>query len=149
MKRFIKAYTSFTRTEKLGIIVLLSVLLLLIIIRTTMNLWVQPHTNAQQEQQLAAAWEKYKEQNKLQNADDTTEQPSELAQTVTSSTLIDLNTADSLTLIDLKGIGPKIAHRILEHRRTEGKFTSLNQLREVYHFPAGTLAYLKTQLTIK
>ncbi|MEI8279163.1 MAG: helix-hairpin-helix domain-containing protein [Bacteroidota bacterium] len=151
MKRFIKAYTSFTRTEKLGIIVLLSVLLLLIAFRYTMQWWVQPQIDTRQEQQLSASWGKYKQEQYLHSTDSTSEDESHFNQespNIATSSLIDLNAADSITLIDLKGIGPKIAHRILDYRRNRGKFTDIGQLREIYHFPSSTLAYLQTRLTI-
>ena len=45
---------------------------------------------------------------------------------------LDLNTADSLALIGLRGIGPYYAHKILEYRRIlGGVFTSKEQLLEI------------------
>ena len=45
---------------------------------------------------------------------------------------LDLNTADSLALIGLRGIGPYYAHKILEYRRNlGGVFTSKEQLLEI------------------
>lgn len=46
--------------------------------------------------------------------------------------IINLNTADSLALLSLKGIGPAYAHRILEYREKLGGFVSTTQLMEVY-----------------
>jgi competence protein ComEA len=62
---------------------------------------------------------------------------------------INLNTADSITLVRLPGIGPKLAHRILERRRENGAFTDVNQLREIYHFSDSTLHTLKRKLIIE
>lgn len=45
---------------------------------------------------------------------------------------IDINSADSLAWISLKGIGPGFAHRILVFREKLGGFYSVNQLKEVY-----------------
>lgn len=45
---------------------------------------------------------------------------------------IDINSADSLTWIGLKGIGPAFAHRILLFREKLGGFHEVNQLKEVY-----------------
>ncbi len=45
---------------------------------------------------------------------------------------IDINTADSLTWLGLKGIGPGFAHRILLFREKLGGFYSVSQLKEVY-----------------
>ena len=53
---------------------------------------------------------------------------------------LDLNTADSLALIGLRGIGPYYAHKILEYRRSlGGVFTSKEQLLEIDGFDAERL----------
>jgi competence protein ComEA len=44
---------------------------------------------------------------------------------------IDINRADAATLQSLPGIGPTLARRIVEHRRTAGRFASPDQLLEV------------------
>jgi competence protein ComEA len=48
--------------------------------------------------------------------------------------LVDLNTADSVTLLALYGIGPSFAKRIVKYRNLLGGFYSKNQLLEVYGF---------------
>lgn len=45
---------------------------------------------------------------------------------------IELNSADSLSLLLLKGIGPAFASRILKYRKKLGGFVDKNQLLEVY-----------------
>lgn len=45
---------------------------------------------------------------------------------------IDINTADSLALLDLPGIGPAFAGRIVRYRERLGGFVRLEQLAEVY-----------------
>lgn len=45
---------------------------------------------------------------------------------------IELNTADSITLVKLKGVGPAFAKRILGYRKLLGGFYSDKQLLEVY-----------------
>jgi competence ComEA-like helix-hairpin-helix protein len=44
---------------------------------------------------------------------------------------LDINTATKEQLIDLPGIGEILAGRILEHRATEGRFTSIDELLEI------------------
>jgi len=46
----------------------------------------------------------------------------------------ELNSADSLALIAIKGIGPSYARRILKYRNALGGFVALEQLKEVYGF---------------
>ena len=53
---------------------------------------------------------------------------------------LDLNTADSLELIGLRGIGPYYAHKIIEYRRRlGGVFTSKQQLLEIDGFDTDRL----------
>jgi competence protein ComEA len=46
--------------------------------------------------------------------------------------IINLNNADSLALLSLKGIGPSYSMRIIKYREALGGFTKLEQLMEVY-----------------
>jgi len=48
--------------------------------------------------------------------------------------LVDLNTADSVTLLTLYGIGPSFAKRIIKYRNLLGGFYTKAQLLEVYGF---------------
>lgn len=52
--------------------------------------------------------------------------------------LIELNTADTLELVKLKGIGRGYARRIIIYRNVLGGYYSVNQLTEVYGFPKET-----------
>ncbi len=45
---------------------------------------------------------------------------------------IELNTADSATLVQIRGIGPVFASRILKYRNLLGGYHSITQLREIY-----------------
>lgn len=51
---------------------------------------------------------------------------------VRKKVLVDLNTADSVTLLSLFGIGPAFAKRIVKYRNLLGGFYSKTQLLEVY-----------------
>lgn len=48
--------------------------------------------------------------------------------------LVELNSADSVTLLTLYGIGPSFAKRIIKYRNLLGGFYSKQQLLEVYGF---------------
>ncbi len=48
--------------------------------------------------------------------------------------VIEINSADSSSLLDLKGIGPVFASRIIKYRNKLGGFYSKDQLKEVYGF---------------
>lgn len=59
-----------------------------------------------------------------------------------------LNTADSFSLLKIRGIGPRLAHRILEYRNRHGPFHSYNDLFNVYNFPDSTFNRIKEHFTI-
>lgn len=62
---------------------------------------------------------------------------------------IDLNTATSEELQTVKGIGPVTAERILAHRETIGRFTSVDQLLDVKGIGAKTLAKIRDEVTVR
>lgn len=57
---------------------------------------------------------------------------------VKTDTIIDINSADSMALVALDGIGAKLAHRILERRQQLGRFRNYGELWQVYHFNSAT-----------
>lgn len=44
---------------------------------------------------------------------------------------VDINRAGVKTLVRLKGVGPKLAERIVRYRKSNGSFTRIEQLRKV------------------
>ncbi|MDD4644754.1 MAG: helix-hairpin-helix domain-containing protein [Bacteroidales bacterium] len=54
--------------------------------------------------------------------------------------LIEINSADSLALLDLPGIGPSFAKRILKYRQMLGGFAYKEQLKEVYGMDSARLS---------
>lgn len=62
--------------------------------------------------------------------------------------VVELNSADSLTLQLLHGIGPVFARRIVKYRERLGGYTDLSQLLEVYGFTPELLAHIAPHLRI-
>jgi len=62
--------------------------------------------------------------------------------------ITELNSADSLQLVQLNGIGPTYAVRILKYRELLGGFYSKKQLLEVYNFPAETYQKIESAIEI-
>jgi competence protein ComEA len=60
--------------------------------------------------------------------------------------LVDLNTADSLHLLSVKGIGPVFANRILTLRHRLGGFISKEQLMDVYGLDQEKYDFIKNQV---
>lgn len=215
MKRLIAAYTSFNRTERMGIVALLAIILVLIITKATMHLWVKPDVNEAEQKALLAKWEAHKrvpipikygpyvpENNdtastntvapKLFSFDPNTVTGDQLKElglqpktififlnwrskgkhfyrkedfkavyTLSEADYerlspyitikvqrLNLNTADSASLVALPGIGAKLAHKILEYKKEIGSYTTIDQLKDVYHFPDSTFRLLKEMLSV-
>lgn len=62
--------------------------------------------------------------------------------------LLELNSADSLAIVYLKGIGPGFTKRILKYRMLLGGFHSVEQLKEVYGMSDSTYEALAAQIII-
>lgn len=60
----------------------------------------------------------------------------------------ELNSADSLALLEVKGIGPSFTKRILKYRSMLGGFVAIEQLKEVYGMDDETFNTVKDQLTV-
>ncbi len=64
------------------------------------------------------------------------------------SNIIDLNTADSVQLESLNGVGPAFASRIIKYRNRLGGFYSKAQLKEVYGLDSVLYDKLQNQITV-
>jgi DNA uptake protein ComE-like DNA-binding protein len=118
-----------------------------------MPYWVHPKTDSDEEKRLVAAWNTFKakqkpivkdtvkRKNDYEDAFDENEAP--------LSDTIDLNKADSATVVRLKGIGPVTAGRIVERRMKKGPFTNIEQLKETGRFSASTFEILKKHLRVE
>jgi len=62
---------------------------------------------------------------------------------VTSHIYIEINEADSSDLVELNGIGPSFASRIIKYRDRLGGYYAPSQLLEVYNFPIETYAKIE------
>ena len=61
---------------------------------------------------------------------------------------VDINTADSLELCSLYGIGPILSERIVKYREKLGGFVSLDQVNEVYGIKPETYMKIESSLQI-
>ncbi|MGB0177588.1 MAG: helix-hairpin-helix domain-containing protein [Owenweeksia sp.] len=62
--------------------------------------------------------------------------------------VIAINTADSLQLLEIRGVGPAFAHRILTFRERLGGFYAKEQLLEVYGMDEERYAKISAQLLV-
>jgi competence protein ComEA len=66
-----------------------------------------------------------------------------------TSEKLDLNSADSLSLTTLRGIGPVYASRIIKYRALLGGYVNTGQLREVYGLTEEVFDRLKDRLEVR
>jgi hypothetical protein len=131
MKESVRSYLSFSRTQRMGIIVLGGILLVLLGIRAGMHYFVKPEP-AKNEQELHAAWEQFKsEQDQLRKK---------------AAGPVNINTADSAALVALTGIGPKTAQKILLYRQSKGTIANMKQLNSIQHFSEGVSQQLEAEI---
>lgn len=62
--------------------------------------------------------------------------------------MVDINRADTLELIKLKGIGRGFARRIVAYRQLLGGYVNVNQLTEIWGFTPEMLENIKSNITI-
>jgi competence protein ComEA len=62
--------------------------------------------------------------------------------------VVQLNTADSIDLLQVKGIGPAFASRIIKYRKRLGGFVNKNQLKEIYGIDSLKFVEIQHQLKI-
>jgi len=63
-------------------------------------------------------------------------------------TLVDVNAADSISLIGLPGIGPRLSQRIITFRNKLGGFYAIGQVGETFGLPDSTFQAIRQRLTI-
>lgn len=62
--------------------------------------------------------------------------------------VLEINAADSLSIVYLKGIGPGFTKRIMKYRQMLGGFHSINQLKDVYGINDSIFNVLSNQIKI-
>jgi competence protein ComEA len=143
------SFIHYTRNERIGIVVLSSALISLIAVRATMGLWVKPDIDTEKEKQLIEKWASYQQ----------TQQPAPIAKverpayekensnyTTPLPHKLNINTADTATLIRIKGVGKVTAEKIIYRRNKKGAFTNIAQLHEVGSFSEEHLTMLSTHI---
>ncbi len=65
-----------------------------------------------------------------------------------TKTVVEINSADSLSIVYLKGIGPGFTKRILKYRTLLGGFHSMNQLKEIWGMTDSVFVLLSSQITL-
>jgi competence ComEA-like helix-hairpin-helix protein len=72
-------------------------------------------------------------------------EPATIPKPVPRPVFFDINRADSLQLISIRGIGPKKSSTFIKYREKLGGFVSLNQLYEIYGFDSAVVNELRSK----
>lgn len=168
MKEGLRSFVSFTKAERLGIWALAVLILVLIVVRVTMVYWVHPPIMLSDDPKLAAANEVYQRSQEKDDetnnagpaatmAEPTVAHDEDKAGTAESYTdksdknkkplpeFININKADSGTLVRLKGIGPSTAHKIIVARAVH-PLKSMDDLNAIRKLPAATNELLERHI---
>jgi len=153
MRKTIRSYTTFTRRERLGILCLCSILVALLVLRVTMHHFVQGPTGWEADTiAIKEAWATYNRSGvaapRIQPSQWPRHQDADDGSGVILPDSININTADSATLVRLRGIGPATARKVVQRRTEVGLFTDIEQLREVGSFYDTVFILLRQHLYI-
>ena len=66
-----------------------------------------------------------------------------------TSAVVDINSADTTGLLDIRGVGPAFARRIVKYRERLGGFYKLEQLLEVYGLDSTKYQEIKAQIKLE
>lgn len=143
IRNFFKEYFSFSRGEKNGTVVLCFILLIVMLFPHIYGFLVKPASYPADPDFLAEIEAFYHSAETGQEtitatveirADDQKVEKKKAKVQVKDSlpALIDLNRADTLELMQIKGIGPVFSRRILRYRNILGGYYHTSQLKEVY-----------------
>jgi DNA uptake protein ComE-like DNA-binding protein len=146
MKQWLASYFTFTRVERLGIAALTLLLIVLVIMRFTINLWAHPsEANVEASARLNKAWQEYQlKEDSLRLAYNG---PSNQTTGEASLFSFDPNTLDSDGFIRL-GMPAKAVKGLLNWRRHGKHFYKPEDLKPLYNLPAETYAALEPYIHI-
>ena len=65
-----------------------------------------------------------------------------------SSGLVNINSADSETLQEIPGVGPATAEKIIAYRTENGRFSSIEDLKNVSGIGDKTFEKMKDKITV-
>lgn len=95
---------------------------------------------------LIASYEESEKRSKSQALTEPSEQSR--VSSAADEVRVNINTADSVTLQTIPGIGPSKAERIIEYRNTQGRFQSIDDIKNISGIGDKTFESIKKYITV-
>lgn len=95
---------------------------------------------------LIASYEESEKRSKSQALTEPSEQSG--SSSAADEVRVNINTADSVTLQTIPGIGPSKAERIIEYRNTQGRFQSIDDIKNISGIGDKTFESIKKYITV-
>ncbi|NCC98152.1 MAG: hypothetical protein EOL95_00410 [Bacteroidia bacterium] len=159
-----KDYFFFTKQERRGVLVLLTIILILVCIKLTSSYMLAQYQNDDNEPELSAIqqFDSIRYANKdstskknqiitIENTNNSNQKVYKYKQYKKKSYVhlsIELNSADTTELKSLRGIGSGFAHRIVKFRNKLGGFYCKEQLLEVYGLDENIYNLIKDEVLV-
>ncbi|MBS1521274.1 MAG: helix-hairpin-helix domain-containing protein [Bacteroidetes bacterium] len=145
MRSIIKNYLSITKKEWNGMVVLVILIALVLAAPYLLQLCRKDTTINPADFNKAVAV--LNQARKSQGDDDKTNAVP-VYKKAADGVVIELNSADSAKLTELKGIGPSFARRIVNYRNRLGGFISKEQLKELFGMDDDRYAEIQAQVSV-
>jgi DNA uptake protein ComE-like DNA-binding protein len=152
MKSHIKNYLSITKKEWNGMVVLVILIALILVAPYGYQFWHKDSIiNFKDFNAAVAVLDKAKKSQAGDYPDNPGVKPSNAPifyKKAVAGVVIELNSADSAKLTELRGIGPSFAMRIIRYRNRLGGFCHKEQLKEVFGLDSVVYAGLQSQVRV-
>jgi competence ComEA-like helix-hairpin-helix protein len=145
MRSTLKKYLSITKKEWNGMVVLVILIALVLAAPYLLQLFRKDTTINPAEFNKAVAVLNHAQKSQ---GDDDEANAVPVYKKAADGVVIELNSADSAKLTELKGIGPSFARRIVNYRNRLGGFINKDQLKEVYGMDDNRYAEMQAQVSV-
>lgn len=137
----LKDYFYFTKNERRGVVALLVIIAALFVVRATVDNGQLTVNNSTTNSQLFTDVHQH-----VSTHDSPKYKP--YTKRTEREVMLELNSADTLQLQELRGIGPGFARRIVKYREKLGGYYAVEQLMEVYGFTEALYKQVARNVTV-
>jgi competence protein ComEA len=160
LKKILKAFSTFSRTERIGLLTLACTLLLLITARIILSFWPQA-SGASGRDNTAIKWDSLKRNSSSKQQDSAGTREKGIIKTTYESKattsnhkphgtweIVDINTTDAATIVKLTGVTTATAEAVIVHRNKIGRYSSNDQIDQISGISRQDVSVLKDHLVV-